>query len=72
VPSAGSKQGSLAEGRVEAADHHEAVTVAVKQHSNPFDDYYFFYFIVCSVRAPKKSLVSWGYKKFREVSRGVG
>jgi len=22
----------------------------VKQHSNPFDDYYFFYFIVC-VRA---------------------
>ena len=44
-------------------DHHEAVTVAVKQHSNPFDnDYDFFYFIVY-VRASEKSLESWGNKK---------
>ena len=60
------KQGSgfsRAEGRAEAADHHEAVTVAVKQHSNPFDnDYDFFYFIVY-VRASEKSLESWGNKK---------
>ena len=48
------KQGSgfsRAEGRAEAADHHEAVTVAVKQHSNPFNDdvefNFFYYFIVC-------------------------
>ena len=48
-PLADGKQGSLAEGRAEAADHHEAVTVAVKQQSNPFDndlDCNYFYFIV--------------------------
>ena len=65
--SAANKQGSEfsgAEGRAEAADHHEAVTVAVKQHSNPFDNDYddFFYFIVY-VRASEKSLESWGNTK---------
>jgi len=45
----------------------------VKQHSNPFDDYYFFYFIVCVRACAQEELGVLGLqKKIWEVSRGVG